>query len=167
MKPPLPHSESAVPRTLHAQLEIAKAMRMLMAPDDDEPLRQRRAEIVALRRDLEVLAGDVRKAFEEAAALAKAELRVALAKKYNPDQPRVPVGNRDGGQWTSGSEAGSEASSESVPLFDGTAVESSETRVRYASLENSPGGGRADAINGNTPDAPPRYAQDIPPGWLD
>ena len=67
MKPPLPHSESAVPRTLHVRLEIAKAMRMLMAPDEDELLRRRRAEIIALRRDLEVLAGDIHKAFEEAA----------------------------------------------------------------------------------------------------
>jgi hypothetical protein len=25
-----------------------------------------------------------------------------LLQKYNPDQPRVPAGNRGGGQWTSG-----------------------------------------------------------------
>ena len=52
MKPPLPHSESAVPRTPHAQLEIAKAIRMLMTPDDDELLRQRRAELAAIRGEL-------------------------------------------------------------------------------------------------------------------
>jgi hypothetical protein len=27
-------------------------------------------------------------------------LRHELARKYNPDQPRVPAGNADGGQWT-------------------------------------------------------------------
>ncbi|WP_439924834.1 hypothetical protein [Nitrobacter sp. JJSN] len=26
----------------------------------------------------------------------------ALARKYNPDQPRVPAGSSDGGQWTDG-----------------------------------------------------------------
>jgi hypothetical protein len=108
MKPPLPHSESAVPRTPHAQLEIAKAMRTLMAPDDDELLRRRQAEIIALRRDLELLTGDIRKAFDEAAALVKAELRAAL-KKYSPDQPRVPKGNHAGGQWTSESKGGTDA----------------------------------------------------------
>jgi hypothetical protein len=102
MKPPLPHSESAVPRTPHAQLEIAKAMRTLMAPDDDEPLRRRRAEVAAIRGELETLKRDLQKAGEECLALAKAELRAALARKYNPDQPRVPAGNRDGGQWTDG-----------------------------------------------------------------
>jgi hypothetical protein len=27
--------------------------------------------------------------------------RLLLERRYNPDQPRVPAGNRDGGQWTS------------------------------------------------------------------
>jgi hypothetical protein len=99
MKPPLPHTLSAVPQTLHARLEIAKAIRTLAGPDEDELLRQRRAEIAAIRRDLEVLTRDIRKAGEEWLVLAKAELRAAL-KKYSPDQPRVPAGNPDGGQWT-------------------------------------------------------------------
>jgi hypothetical protein len=99
MKPPLPRIESAVPRALHVQFEIAKAIRTLAGPDEGELLRQRRGEIALLRRDVELLAADIRKAFEAAATLAKAELRAAL-KKYNADQPRVPAGNRDGGQWT-------------------------------------------------------------------
>jgi hypothetical protein len=105
MKHPLPRIQSAVPRTLHAQLEIAKAIRTLMGPDEDEVLRQRRAEIAAIRHDIEALARDIPKTFEEASALVKAELRAAL-RKYSPDQPRVPAGNRDGGQWTSGGKAG-------------------------------------------------------------
>jgi hypothetical protein len=142
MKPPLPHSESAVPRTLHAQLEIAKAIRTLMAPDDDEPLRQRRAELAAMRGDLAVLVCDIRKLGEELPALVMAELQSEL-KKYNPDQPRVPAGNRDGGQWTSGNEAGSETPSVSAssPVTGATdasvdAVTSvSEKPARYAALE--------------------------------
>jgi hypothetical protein len=112
MKPPLPHSESAVPRTLHAQLEIAEAIRTLMTPDDAEPLRRRRAELAAMRGELEAMKRDLHKAGEECQALVKAELRAALAKKYNPDQPRVPAGNRDGGQWTDGSEPESQISSD-------------------------------------------------------
>jgi hypothetical protein len=70
MKPPLPRIASAVPQTLHVQLEIAKAIRVLAGPDEDELLRQRRTEIAALRRDLEVLARDIPKTFAEVAALA-------------------------------------------------------------------------------------------------
>jgi len=80
MKPPLPRIESAVPQTSHVQLEIAKAVRTLFGPDDEELLRRRRAEIAALRSDLNALVRDIPKAFEAAAALAKAELRAALGK---------------------------------------------------------------------------------------
>jgi len=100
MKPPLPRTLSAVPQTMHARLEIAKAIRTLAGPDEDELLRQRRAEIAAIRRDLEALSRNLHKAFEAAATLAKAELRAAL-KKYSADQARVPAGNSKGGQWTS------------------------------------------------------------------
>jgi hypothetical protein len=132
MKPPLPYGESAVPRTLHAQLEIAKAMRTLMAPDEDELLRRRRAEIAAIRGELDAIKRDFQKAGEECLALAKAELRAALAKKYNPDQPRAPAGNRDGGQWTSGNGAGNDAS----PGFsDGGADEATGRRTRLAQAD--------------------------------
>jgi hypothetical protein len=99
MNPYRPYRLSAVPRTLHAQLEIANAIRALAGPDEDELLRKRRAEIVAIRRDLDALVRDVRKLGEELPALAKAELLAAL-KKYSPDLPRVPEGNSKGGQWT-------------------------------------------------------------------
>jgi hypothetical protein len=111
MKPPLLRIETSVPRSAHVQHEIAKAICTLMGPDEDALARARRTEIAALRRDLDALARDLPRAFAEAAALAKAELRrVALAKKYNPDEPRVPASNRDGGQWTSGPEDLSETS---------------------------------------------------------
>jgi hypothetical protein len=108
MNPDRPRRLSAVPRTLHTQLEIAKAIRTLAGPDGDELLRQRRAEIAAIRRDLDVLKRGVRKLGEELPALVMAELQ-SEQKKYSPDQPRVPAGNRDGGQWTSGSKAGTDA----------------------------------------------------------
>ena len=52
----------AVPKTLEARLEIAKAIRALMTPPS---------------------------------------AHVSMG-KFDPDQPRVPAGNPDGGQWTSG-----------------------------------------------------------------
>jgi len=46
-----------------------------------------------------------------AIALATLELKLynfvqALERRYAPDQPRVPAGNPDGGQWTSGGNLG-------------------------------------------------------------
>lgn len=44
-------------------------------------------------------------------AVAQLELRRLLIsrahKQYNPNQPRVPAGNSDGGQWTRGGGSGS------------------------------------------------------------
>lgn len=51
-------------------------------------------EIVLLRRRLVSLKAQTRL------------LRHELGRKYNPDQPRVPAGNADGGQWTSGGGGG-------------------------------------------------------------
>jgi hypothetical protein len=117
MKPPLPRTLSAVPQTLHARLEIAKAIRTLAGPNEDELPKQRRVEIAAIRRDLEALSRDLHKAFEAAATLAKAELRAAL-KKYSADQPRVPAGNPDGGRWTTepGTQVAANDSSQQKPI---------------------------------------------------
>lgn len=38
--------------------------------------------------------------YAELAALRMQRALVILARKYNPDQPRVPAGNPDGGRWT-------------------------------------------------------------------
>lgn len=53
MIPNKPNLETAVPRTLETRLEIAKAVQALAAQDDGERLRQRRAEIASIRRELE------------------------------------------------------------------------------------------------------------------
>jgi hypothetical protein len=143
MKPPLPRIESAVPRTLHAELEIAKAVRTLTAPNGDDPLRQRRAEIAAIRQDLEALAREIPRAFKEASALVKAEL-CGAPRKYNPDHPRVPdrrrttkvaVDDPEHPGWPAG--APDRQGGRFRPK-DGQADavnENAETRIRYASLE--------------------------------
>jgi hypothetical protein len=146
MKPPLPRILSAVPRTPHAQLEIAKAIHTLMAPHEDELLQQRRAEIASLRGELEAIKRNLQKAGEECLALLKAEMRAAVATKYNPDQPRVPAGSSGGGRWTSGT--GSEGPSDLPALPGAGASEPSAGRVQYASLENPSPGTRIDAAGG-------------------
>jgi len=154
MKPPLPRIESAVPRTLHAQLEIAKAVRTLTAPNGDDPLRQRRAEIAAIRQDLEALARQIPRAFKEASALVKAEL-CGAPRKYNSDQPPVPgrcrttkaaVDDPKHPGWPAG--APDRQGGRFRPK-DGQADavnENAETRRQYASLENPSAGASAAAM---------------------
>jgi hypothetical protein len=153
MKPPLPRTLSAVPQTLHTRLEIAKAIRTLAGPDQDELLRQRRAEIAAIRRDLDALARGVRKLGEELPALVMAELRAAL-NKYSPDQPRVPAGDPDGGQWTS--DGGNGPADDSRVVSDVTPDNTWIPGEQYA--QNTRRGGGPILINGNWLDPTPAQA---------
>jgi hypothetical protein len=155
MKLPLPRTLTAVPRTLHTQIEIAKAIRTLAGPDQDELLRQRRAEIAAIRRELEALKRNFQKAGDECLALLKAEMRTALVKKFNPDQPRVPAGNRAGGQWTMDDDGSSSD-------FSGTLRELPGAPTRYTARET---GTLTDATEATRPRV--LYAQDAPIGALD
>src|SRR4029077_12459388 len=89
MKPSLPRILSDVPRTLHVQLEIAKAIRTLTS---QEALAQPQppVETDAAGEEQELIKQFVR------------ELLLDLRKAgFNPDEPRVPAGSPDGGQWTS------------------------------------------------------------------
>jgi hypothetical protein len=153
MKPPLPRTLSAVPQTLHTRLEIAKAIRTLAGPDQDELLRQRRAEIAAIHGDLNALARGVRKLGEELPALVMAELRAAL-KKYSPDQPRVPAGNSGGGQWTS--DGGGGPAPDSRVVSDVTPDNTWIPGTQYA--QNTRRGGGPILINGNWLDPTPAQA---------
>ncbi len=113
MKSPLPRILCDVPRTLHARLEAAKAIRTLMTPAEDEPLRQRRAALAAVRGELDTIERDLQKAVEECSAIFKAELRKHLDAHrlseeidkagFRPDQPRWPKGSGDiSGRWSGG-----------------------------------------------------------------
>lgn len=73
-----------------------KAIKTLTG-DQDERLRQRRAEIASIRRGLEEIARDLRKVRHEWPLLILSELRKY---GYNPDEPRVPMGNPGPGRWT-------------------------------------------------------------------
>jgi hypothetical protein len=144
MKPPLPRTLSAVPQTLHARFEIAKAIRTLAGPDEDELLQQRRAEIAAIRRDLEALSRDLHQAFEAAATLAKAEVRAALKKSGklaflkagtdDPEHPGWPAGTPGGrgGKFRPKDDNADAAANSSHESVRGD----SEQPTRYATLEN-------------------------------
>ena len=74
-----------------------------------ERLAARDARLKAERKAIELL-----RLMSDLAALrvqlAFIKLDLVLRRKYRPDQPRVPAGNPDGGQWTSeGGGAGSTA----------------------------------------------------------
>jgi hypothetical protein len=88
MKPSLPRILSDVPRTLQVQLEIAKAIRTLAAPKQGQQVG-RQTELATTHTESELIAQIVR------------ELLLDLRKAgFNPDEPRVPAGNPEGGQWT-------------------------------------------------------------------
>jgi hypothetical protein len=72
--------------------EAGESERKEYSPGDPADLS---ADIEALRRDLRELAAI-------GVQLKRLRLLRALKGGFNPDQPRVPAGSRDGGQWTSG-----------------------------------------------------------------
>jgi hypothetical protein len=83
--------EARPPGYLHPWAEVARAEEAKAAAEQ--------AEQESLRADLEHLHRLVK------------DLRIDLALrrlrlKYSPDQPRVPAGNSDGGEWTSGGGSG-------------------------------------------------------------
>ncbi len=87
------------PPTLEKQREMLEAFRTL-AGQDDELVQQRRAEIAAIRRDLEDMRRFVDVFRRQAAELRAEILKELKAQKYSPDQPRVPAGSPHGGEWT-------------------------------------------------------------------
>jgi hypothetical protein len=113
MKPPLPRIETAVPRLPRVQLEIAKAIRTLTAPDQDELLQRRLAELAFMRGELDEIKRDLHKAAQECLALVKAELRTYFDVRriseeidkagFRSDQPRWRRGSgRISGRWRGG-----------------------------------------------------------------
>jgi hypothetical protein len=73
----------------------------------------------------------------------------ALFSKFNPDQPRVPAGNPDGGQWTGGSgaassgeEGGDSSTGDNADIIP-VAQEDRESRYRVDLLEEEQRGGHA------------------------
>lgn len=79
------------------RVEIVKAAHTLVAQIAEEQESRRQSEFAAIRRDCELVVEALRGACREYAGALRTELRKA---GYNPNEPRVPAGNPDGGQWT-------------------------------------------------------------------
>lgn len=133
---------TAVPQSWPVRQEIAKAIRALATQDEQEKHRLRRAELAAFRRDCELLAEAIREVcrdFDKAG--------------FNPNEPRVPAGNPDDGQWTSADEDGNETSSHAPTVSDATPDDSWTPGAQYAA--NDPPGGRTQGPSLGEPPAVP------------
>lgn len=141
MKPPLPRILSDVPRTLHAQLEVAKAIRMLMAPGQDQQSEWlKKSPIVASQR-------------EEIAEIIRDALQILRKAGFNPDEPRVPAGDAKGGQWTRDDTAYASGGT----LFDANPDDLWTPSAQYVA-NNPPGTGhnQGPPLEGTPPSIPPR-----------
>ncbi len=140
MKPPLPRTLSAVPRLPHVQLEIAKAIHILMASDREERLEspEETATGPSWPGQIAEIIG------ETLQSLCKAG--------FDPDEPRVPAGSSKGGQWTTSD--GDDASNE--PFSAQNSVDLWSLDPQYAA-NNSPGMGHNQGPPlGEPPPIPPR-----------
>lgn len=98
---------TAVPKTLEVRLEVMKAIRSLSTEHEDEQARQGQIEPARNCRASDQIEETVREACRELALQVRGYLR-----KFDPNEPRVPAGNPDGGQWTT---EGGGASSDAIP----------------------------------------------------
>ncbi len=133
---------TAVPQSWPVRTEIIKAIRTLAAQVEEEKQLQRRAELAAIRRDCEEMAEALRKVCRE---LCKAG--------FNPDEPRVPAGNPDGGQWTR--ESGNGVSSDSPVVSDATPDNTWKPGAQYAAIDPPGIGHNQGPPLGEPPEIPP------------
>jgi hypothetical protein len=84
----------AVPRTLEKRLEIAKAIQTLAATEKWQQVEPNAAT------------ANFRAEHDLIAEIVKDALRILRKAGFNPNEPRVPAGNPDAGQWTTGSTQG-------------------------------------------------------------
>jgi hypothetical protein len=93
-----PGSPEADPGLLHPWAAVARA--------EEAKADAERAEQDAFEREVLALRADTERVRR---MLAEVKYELAwrrIVRKYSPDQPRVPAGNADGGQWTSGGASG-------------------------------------------------------------
>lgn len=98
MIPYKPHLATLVPNTWETRLEIIKAVSTLAAQVHEDHVRRRRAEIASLRSELEGIDRELSKLCRDWPLLVRSDLRKA---DFDPNEPRVPAGHPNGGQWTS------------------------------------------------------------------
>jgi hypothetical protein len=142
--------EAKRPGTLHPWAAVARAEEAA----EDEARAHAAAEQDAFEREIEALrAANARVRIMLADVKFELALR-ALGRKYSPNQPRLPAGSREGGQWTrGGGESAGDGSDQ--PSQDAAG---SDRRIRLAQL-TSPAATMTDA--GGPPFSPDKS------GWHD
>ena len=138
---PLPRILCAVPQTWQARFEIAKAIRTLAEQGEAKRL-QKQEEVEA--------SASVHEIAEEIAREALREFRKA---GFNPNEPRVPAGNSDGGQWTN--ESGSSDAGDPRVLSDATPDNNSIPGAQYAANDLPGIGHNQGPPLGEPPEIPP------------
>ncbi len=121
-----PRRLSAVPRDWTVRAEIMRAVRTLAMQHEEDQQQRRQAELAAIRRDCELLPEAICEVWH---GLSKAG--------FNRDEPRVPAGNPDGGEWTRGA-GGAPAGDSHVVISDATPENNWVPGGQYAA--NSPPG---------------------------
>jgi hypothetical protein len=84
-----------VPQNPEVRHEILKAAQRLTGEGD--PVRERRAEIASIRKELELIRKDVAELLRNGPSLIVFELRKY---GYSPQEQRVPKHEAGGGEWT-------------------------------------------------------------------
>jgi hypothetical protein len=116
------------------------------------------AALLSLKRELDVIRAELkfRRVYAEIMGRLRALRDGEVSKAFNPNQPRVPAGSREGGQWT-GDGSGGVGINDSRVISDATPVDELKPGARYAALKR-PGG------RNNTPlNPPPEIPQQRPP----
>jgi hypothetical protein len=96
MPPWQPRILTAVPQHWPVRMEIVKAIRTLAAELEEEKQLRKRTEAAEAQRRQD----DLRHACDEAVKALHDACRALRKYGFNPNEPRVPAGHREGGQWT-------------------------------------------------------------------
>ena len=123
------------PPTLEKRLEALQAARTVLAQEYE----WRRNEIAALRRE----AGELVETAQELRRQLDPRLRSHVI-RYNADEPRVPLGEHGGGEWTSGGGGASTSDPGNAPATG--APPGSQRGPQYAQADT---GTRTDAMDGS------------------
>lgn len=122
---PLPRILCAMPQTLQVRMEVAKAIRLFA--DQDEAERLWKPNEMETPVSVRAIAAEV----------VREVLRELRKAGFNPNEPRVPAGNPDGGRWTT--DGGSGASSDPRIVSDATPNTNWMPGAQYAA-NDLPGG---------------------------
>lgn len=129
---------SALPDTLHTRLEIAKAIQTLAAQHESRPAQK------TLESSLEIGA---------LAASIVGEIFHELRKAgFNPNEPRVPAGSPDGGQWTTQGASG--GYDDPRVISDAVPDNHWQPGQQYAANHIAGGGNNQGTPSGDAPDIP-------------